>query len=255
MWYTVCINTRGEIWLMKRTVMVWLLVLALVCACAAASAEPGKLYLHYIGGDADYEECANNIPRNILLHHEDLQDKAEAFFVRAANKDYSNATAQKQLKFAEKNISPDGINVLIAYSHGGQSAFFMDMIADRITDVFLMDACVHIGGKTKDDKTKGTVWAQWIIDTAKLGVNVHLFASIGKHNEPSGSKYAISALEERAAEDDSLVVLEEGRYQVLDDGGNPVAEIETGLLEGNHKTICTDIEDHVAEYLYKLLGE
>ena len=85
---------------MKRFVTLALLVLAFACL-ASASAEPGKLYLHYIGGDADYEECANNIPRNILLHHGDLQDRAEAFFVRSANKDYSNARAQKVLQASE----------------------------------------------------------------------------------------------------------------------------------------------------------
>ena len=239
---------------MKRFVILTILIL--VCAClAAGSAEQGKLYLHYIGGDADYEECANNIPRNILLHHEDLQNRAEAFFVRSANKDYSNSKALKVLELAEKNISPDGINVVIAYSHGGQSAFFMDVEADRVTDVFLLDACVHIGGKTRNDQAKGTVWAQWAFDTAKKGVNVHLFASIGKHDEPSGSKYAVADLAEMAEQDEFLEAAGEGWYLVLDENGDPVASIETGLLEGTHKTICTVTEDHITDYLYSLLEE
>ncbi len=236
-----------------KQILAAALVLALACACLAASAEPGKLYLHYIGGDADFEECDNNVPRNILLHHEDLQDRAEAFFVRAAMRDYSNATALKVLESAEKNLSPDGINVAIGYSHGGQSVFFMDMEADRVTEVFLLDACVSIGGKCSDNPSKGRVWAQWVVDTARKGVNVHLFASIGKHNEQSGAKIAIANLEKAAGEDDMLVPLGDGKYQVTDEAGNPLGMIETGLLEGNHKTICNDIEDHIVEYLYSLL--
>ena len=239
---------------MKR--FMTLVIMILACAClASAAAEPGKLYLHYIGGDADYEECANNIPRNILLHHEDLQDRAEAFFVRSANKDYSNSKAQKVLQASEKNISPDGINVVVAYSHGGQSAFFMDVEADRVSEVFLLDACVHIGGKTRNDQAKGTVWAQWIVDTAKKGVNVHVFASIGKHDEPSGSKYAIANLGEMAEQDRLLEAAGEGLYLVLDANGNTVSSIETGLWEGTHKTICTVTEDRIAEHLYTLLEE
>ena len=186
---------------MKHALALFL-VLLLACACiGAASAEAGKLYLHYIGGDADFEECDNNVPRNILLHHEDLRDRAEAFFVRARMKDYTNATAMQVLQTAEKNISPDGINVLIAYSHGGQSAFFADVESDRLTDIFLLDACVSIGGKCSDVPSKGRVWAQWVIDTARKGVNIHLFASIGKHNEASGQKTAISNLERNEKHD------------------------------------------------------
>ena len=240
---------------MKHALALFL-VLLLACACiGAASAEAGKLYLHYIGGDADFEECDNNVPRNILLHHEDLRDRAEAFFVRARMKDYTNATAMKVLEAAEKNISPDGINVLIAYSHGGQSAFFADVEADRFTDIFLLDACVSIGGKCSDVPSKGRVWAQWVVDTARKGVNIHLFASIGKHNEPSGQKTAISNLEKAAEKDDFLIDLGDGKYRVVDEAGNPAGMIETGLLEGNHKTICTDIEDYITEYLYTLLEE
>lgn len=238
---------------MKQALALFL-VLLLACVCfGTASAEAGKLYLHYIGGDADYEECENNVPRNILLHHEDLRDRAEAFFVRAKMKDYTNATAIQILETAEKNISPDGINVLIAYSHGGQSAFFANVEADRLTDIFLLDACVSIGGKCSNVPSKGKVWAQWVIDTARKGVNIHLFASIGKHNEPSGQKTAIGNLEKAAEKDDSLIALGDGKYRVLDEAGNPAGMIETGLLEGNHKTICTDIEDYIAEYLYMLL--
>ena len=238
---------------MKQILSVFL-VLLLACAClGAASAEAGKLYLHYIGGDADTEECDNNVPRNILRHHEDLQDRAEAFYARSKMKDYSNATAIKILKMSEENMSPDGINVLIAYSHGGQSAFFADVEADRITEIFLLDACVSIGGKCANNPSKGRVWAQWAVDMARKGVNVHLFASIGKHNEPSGQKMAIGNLEKAAEEDDFLVALGDGKYRVLDEAGNPAGEIETGLLEGNHKTICTDVEDRIVEYLYTLL--
>ena len=239
-----------------KQVLAAVLILVLACAClTAAQAEPGKLYLHYIGGDADYEECPNNVARNILLHQEDLRDHVEGFFVRAVNKDYSNATARKVLEAAEKNLSPDGINVVIAYSHGGQSAFFMDVEADRIAEIYLLDACVSVQGKGSDNAAKGRFWAEWVVDTAKKGVNVHLFASIGKHNEPSGAKNAIANLEKAAEKDDALVSLGDGRYQALDENGDPAALIETGLLEGNHKTICTDIEEHIVEYLYTLLPE
>ncbi len=239
-----------------KQVLAAVLILVLSCAClTAAPAEPGKLYLHYIGGDADFEECPNNVGRNIRLHHEELQDRVENFYSRSVNKDYSNATARKVLEAAEKKLSPDGINVVIAYSHGGQSVYFMDVVTDRITDVYLLDACVSVQGKGSDNVAKGRFWAEWVVDTAKKGVNVHLFASIGKHNEPSGAKNAIANLEKAAEKDDTLIPLGDGQYQALDENGNPAALIETGLLEGNHKTICTDIEDHIVEYLYSLLPE
>ena len=61
---------------------------------------------------------------------------------------------------------------------------------------------------------------------------------------------------EKAAEkDDALIPLGDGRYQALDENGDPAALIETGLLEGKHQTICTDIEEHIVEYLYPLLPE
>ena len=245
---------RKESARMRRSVLISFLSLLLVCICVSSGlADARKLNLIFIGGDSDTEEGKNNLFRNMMISHEAFQEGAEAFFIKSAGRDYSNAAAIERTKAAEALLEDGSLNVVGGYSHGGQSAFFADVEADRFTDIFLLDACVSIGGKCSDVPSKGRVWAQWVIDTARKGVNIHLFASIGKHNEASGQKTAISNLEKAAKTDDSLIALVDGKYWVLDEDGNPAGIIETGLLEGNHKTICNDIEDHITEYLYTLL--
>ena len=227
------------------------LLLILLCVCLSAAAEGKEMNLIFIGGDADFLEGANNIFRNLLLHHEDLQEHAEAFFIRSTMRDYSNATAKKHTEEAEACLSRDGVNMVAGYSHGGQSVFFMD--TERVRDIYLFDACVSIGGKGDGVDAKGRYWAEWIIETAKKGVNLHVFASRGKHNEPSGAKNAIENLKKVPEDDDWVVSLEEGKYLVLDENGKEIARIETEVLEGTHKDICIRIEDRVAEEIYALL--
>ena len=238
---------------MKRAVLALILALAFTCLCAAAAAEPGKLYLVFIGGDGDVAGTPNDVFKAALAAHEDLQDKAETFLVRSVKSDYTNATAIRQGKLAEECLSPDGINVVAAYSHGGQSLYFMNL--DNVTDVFLLDGCVSIGGKCtgKDYESKGRVWSQWIVDTARKGINVHHYAPIGKHNEATASKNAMSKLEKMAEEDETLVALGDGQYRVLDEAGNAVALIDTGLWEGEHKNICRVTVDRIAEWIYQIL--
>ena len=92
---------------MKHALALFL-VLLLACACiGAASAEAGKLYLHYIGGDADFEECDNNVPRNILLHHEDLRDRAERDRWRSDTRCVDPAAAGDQLLPSYSKGNPD----------------------------------------------------------------------------------------------------------------------------------------------------
>lgn len=241
---------------MRRAVLSLILVAVLVCVCAAAaSAEPGKLYLVYIGGDGDVEGSPNDVFRNILIHHEELQDRAESFLVRSYKNDYSNATATKQAELAESYLSPDGINAVAGYSHGGQSVYFMNL--DSVTDVFLLDACVSIGGKCsgKDYQAKGRVWTEWIIETARKGINVHCFVTIGKHDEPSGDKVMLEKLAAAAEEDECLEALGDGQYRLLDENGEQIAMIETALLEGTHKDICVTTEERIAERICQLAEE
>lgn len=240
---------------MKRLIPALALLLVLACAClAAASAGPGKLTLIFIAGDGDVEDSPNNVFRNILLSHADLRDRAEAFMVRSVKNDYSNATAVRQTKLAEANLSPDGINIVAAYSHGGQSLYFMNL--DSVSELFLFDACVSIGGKCsgKDYEGKGRVWTEWLLEKARQGINIHFFVSVGKHDEPSGDKVVLRKLEEAAEEDPSLEALGGGQYRVLDENGNPAALIVTALLEGTHKDICVTTGDRVAERLYSILA-
>ena len=238
----------------KILVLAMVLVLALGRACLAA-AEPGRLSMVFLGGDGDIEESPNNVFRNILRHHEDLRDKGDTFLIRSYKNDYSNGTAMQQARLAEKNLSADGINVVAGFSHGGQSVYFMNL--DNVTDVFLFDSCVSIGGKCSGTnyEAKGRVWSEWMLETARKGINVHFFVSIGKHNEPSGDKIALKKLAAAAEEDETLEALDDGWYRVLNKKGKEIARIETALLQGTHKDICIITEDRVARRLYELLGE
>ena len=237
-----------------KRVLSAVLLPVLLCACLSAGAAEGKkMNLIFIGGDADTEDGANNTFRNLLLHHEDLQGSAENFFVKSTMRDYSNKTAQKHTEEAEAFLSPEALNVVCGYSHGGQSVFFMSM--DLVRDVWLFDACVSIGGKCSNPKANGKVWAEWIVETAKKGVNLHVFASRGKHNEPSGAKNAIKNLEKVPETDPSVISPEEGIYIVRDESGKEIARIETAVLEGTHKDICVTTEDRVAESVYAILQQ
>ena len=84
-------------------------------------------------------------------------------------------------------------------------------------------------------------------------MNLHIFASKGKHNEPSGAKNAIKNLEKVPETDPSVISPEEGVYIVRDENGNEIACIETAVLEGTHKDICVITEDRVAESVYAIL--
>ena len=152
-----------------------ILLLILLCACLSAGAEGKKINLIFIGGDADIEDGPNNTFRNLLLHHEDLRENAENFFIKSTMRDYTNKTAQVHTAEAEACLSPEAVNVVCGYSHGGQSVFFMN--TDLVRDLWLFDACVSIGGKCSNPTSNGKVWAEWIIETAKKGVNLHVFAS------------------------------------------------------------------------------
>lgn len=234
---------------MKRLFSLFILTMFFTLFCfSAAQADPGKTHLVFIGGDADYEECKNNIFRNMLIHNEMLQSEAEAFFVKSANKDYSNATAIQRTKEAEKFLSGEDRNVVAGYSHGGQSVFFLE--AENISDIYLLDACVSIGGKCANPVSCGNVWSEWIIATAGKGINVHCYASIGKHDEPSGAKNAIRLIQERSVQDASLVDLGNGWYQVVDQDQNEAALIELLLTEGTHKDICITTEERITQYLF-----
>ena len=230
-----------------------ILLLILLCACLSAGAEGKKINLIFIGGDADIEDGPNNTFRNLLLHHEDLRENAENFFIKSTMRDYTNKTAQVHTAEAEACLSPEAVNVVCGYSHGGQSVFFMN--TDLVRDLWLFDACVSIGGKCSNPTSNGKVWAEWIIETAKKGVNLHVFASKGKHNEPSGAKNAIKNLEAVPEDDPAVTSPEEGLYIVQDGNGKEIARIETAILEGTHKDICVTTEDRVAESIYQILEE
>ena len=236
---------------MKRTLWITLLALLLACACFAAAAETDKLTLVMIGGDGDHEDSPNNVFRNILDRHGEFGDQAEAFFVRSKKNDYSNKTAQKWTKMMQEDLSPDGINIVAAFSHGGQSVYFLDTATVR--DLFLFDACVSIGGKCQGPVPCGQFWSQWIVDTAKTGVHLHLYASAGKKDEPSGSKYAVEGIAQIAQEDPAVEDLGDGCYRILDEDGSEVSLVETFIREGTHRDICPSAEPDVEQLICSLL--
>ena len=124
-----------------------------------------------------------------------------------------------------------------------------------VRDLYLFDACVAVQGKGDGIDAKGRYWAEWFVETAKKGVNLHVFASKGKHDEPTGTKNAIRDLALYPETDSRVVSAEEGQYRILDGNGKEIATIETAILEGTHKDICVRIEDRLAEYVYALLEE
>lgn len=239
---------------MRRSVLISFLSLLLVCICVSSGlADARKLNLIFIGGDSDTEEGKNNLFRNMMISHEAFQEGAEAFFIKSAGRDYSNAAAIERTKAAEALLEDGSLNVVGGYSHGGQSIFFMEM--DQISDLYLIDACVSIGGKCSEPEKNGIVWADWILSTARQGVTVHLLVSIGKHDEPSGAKFALKNLKKAAEKDPLLEAQEDGWYRVLDENRNELGRIETALLDSNHKTIISIIEERVAQYLLGLWQE
>ena len=259
--YTVCKQIRVRIrkhrkgiLRMRRTVLISFFVLLLTFVWVSSGpAEAGKLNLVFIGGDFDTEEGKNNLFRNVLLSHEALREGAEAFFIRPANRDYSNEAAMERTKAAAGFLEDGCLNVVGGYSHGGQSVFFMEM--DKVSDLYLIDACVSIRGKCSDPEKNGLVWADWILSTARQGVTVHLFASVGMPTEPSGTKCALAVLKEAAKKDPLLMPLEDGWYCVLDEHGNELGRIETVLLEVNHQTIISVIGEQVSQYLLSKLHD
>ena len=123
---------------MRRSVLISFLSLLLVCICVSSGlADARKLNLIFIGGDSDTEEGKNNLFRNMMISHEAFQEGAEAFFIKSAGRDYSNAAAIERTKAAEALLEDGSLNVVGGYSHGGQSIFFMEM--DKISDLYLID--------------------------------------------------------------------------------------------------------------------
>ena len=87
---------------MRRSVLISFLSLLLVCICVSSGlADARKLNLIFIGGDSDTEEGKNNLFRNMMISHEAFQEGAEAFFIKSAGRDYSNAAAIERTKAAE----------------------------------------------------------------------------------------------------------------------------------------------------------
>ena len=163
-------------------------LLVLLCACLSAGAKGKKINLIFIGGDADVEDGPNNTFRNLLLHHEDLQENAEHFFIKSTMRDYTNKTAQIHTGEAEAYLSPEAVNVVCGYSHGGQSVFFMNM--DLVRDIWLFDACVSIGGKCSNPTSNGKVWAE-LSTLHGLGIlDVHT-AELQKFNGEDNHTYII----------------------------------------------------------------
>ena len=234
---------------MRRSALISFLSLLLVFACVSlGQAETRKLNLIFIGGDSDTEESKNNLFRNILLKNEALQEDAEAFFVRSAGRDYSNAAAIQRTEAAAGYLSDHCMNVVGGYSHGGQSIFFIDLA--KISEIYLIDACVSIRGICSDPEMNGIVWADWIVSAVRQGVNVHLLVSVSMRDEPSGSRYALSNLKKLAAKDPTLIAQDDGWYYAMDENGKELGRIETVLLACNHNTIISLVEDQVARYIY-----
>ena len=235
---------------MRRSAFISFLSLLLVFACVSpGQAETRKLNLIFIGGDSDTEESKNNLFRTILLNNEAFQEDAQSFFIRSAGRDYSNDAAIQRTEAAVGYLSDHCMNVVGGYSHGGQSIFFIEM--DKISEIYLIDACVSIRGICSDPEMNGIVWANWIVSTVRQGVNVHLLVSVGMRDEPSGSRSALNNMKKLAAKDPSLIPLNDGWYCAVDENGKELGRIETALLACNHNSIISLVEDQVARYIYE----
>ena len=97
---------------MRRSVLISFLSLLLVCICVSSGlADARKLNLIFIGGDSDTEEGKNNLFRNMMISHEAFQEGAEAFFIKSAGRDYSNAAAIERTKAAEALLEDGSLTV------------------------------------------------------------------------------------------------------------------------------------------------
>lgn len=205
-----------------------------------------------IGGDGDNPRNDNNLYRQSVNGYL-VSDLCDTTFVNSVSGDYSNETAQKQALIAERALSTDAINIVAAYSHGGQSLYFMNL--SKVSDVFLFDACAKIRGVCNNPDTCSETWFQWIVNLAKRGVNVHLFATDGKRDISRASAYTVNSIYEFSKNSRSkklrIEFLGKGVFQVFVNG-EASGIIEAVNVGQDHGAACINAAPFLIDYLFRM---
>lgn len=211
-----------------------------------AHADTVTSYFVLIGGDGDAVSHKNNLFAQ-RLDGETLGTYCTTQFVRSISGDYTNETAQKQARVAEKEINSNLPNydrfAIAAFSHGGQSLYFMT--DTPCTDIFLLEATTRIPGVCNDADTIGVKWAERVILFASQGRHVHVYASGDNENISRGSRKVIQNIElysttENYRSESGMMILKisEGEYAVCDSNGVPRGLISTKIVGGTHGNTC-----------------
>ena len=206
-----------------------------------------------VGGDGDQPLNSNSLFVQIVDDRR-LADMCVFNFIPSVSGDYSNSTAINQALEAERYTKLGyGKTCVAAYSHGGQSIYFMDMTV--VDELFLIDATSKIQKVCDNPDTVGTTWADWIIAVAANGTNVHIYATNDSRDISTGSRNAISNIERYASNNSYRamkgVVLQkvgEGSYVVSCNG--KVGTIECVFLGGTHEQACVN----AARYIFPVVG-
>ncbi len=206
-----------------------------------------------IGGDGDSPGNFNNLFSQTSMG-DHLDDLCTTRFVESISGDYSNSTAQQQARLAERYLSnATGYRFLAAYSHGGQSAYFVNL--ENVNEIFLLDACAKIQGICNNPATCGDVWSKWVISAAASGVTVHIFATDGKRDISRASvnavnliyRYSNSGYHKKGI---SIINVGNGNYQVLVNGMS-AGNIEAVCIGGDHGQACINSANYVFDAIHR----
>lgn len=206
-----------------------------------------------IGGDNDSPGNFNNLFEQTSVDGIYLNDLCTTKFVESVSGDYSNSTAQKQAMIAEKYLSnANEYGFLAAYSHGGQSAYFMNM--NNVNEVFLFDACSKIQGICNDPNSCGDIWSKWATSLAATGITVHIYATDGERDISKASTNAVNLIQRYSINgypEKGIEVVETGDclYQVYVDHV-PAGTIEAVNVGGDHGYACINS----AKYVFTAVG-
>ena len=198
-----------------------------------------------IGGDGDAVSHNNNLFKQ-KSNGEKLGDFCTLKFVYSVSGDYTNETAKNRADVAKKAISENlGLYdkyAIAAFSHGGQSLFFMT--DTPCTEIFLLEATTRIPGICNDPESIGENWSKKIVEFASQGRNVHIYASGDNENISKGSRRTIEYIESYAQSGsviDGFFVQKvcEGEYVVCDSTyGEICGNIFTQVVGGRHGNTC-----------------
>ena len=183
-----------------------------------------------------------------------ISDFCTTEFVYSIWEDDSNEAAEGQGKIAQDAINKaDGYSryELAAFSHGGQSVYFMDNT--HCNDIFILDATTTIRGYSKDTGVVSSIWSEKIINLAAEGTNIYVFASSCDYRISINCRATINKIDSYARKTANLYgtvirKIGENEYEVTSIDGT-VGYIYTYVLGGMHGDICIRSAPYIMEVL------